>query len=164
MKNRRVMWISMVALFIQLTCSRDNNPTTPSDSNVTTREDIEQQIHALVKAYRAEKGLSTLSLRSVITEQARIHSQNMATGKEGFSHNGFEDRISMVAQTIKLQSAAENVAYNYGYDNPAQVAVDGWIKSDGHRKNMEGKFNLTGIGVAEQDGAFYFTQIFVLSY
>ena len=37
------------------------------------------------------------------------------------------------------------------------------LYSPGHRKNMEGQFNLTGIGCARgKDGVFYFTQLFGL--
>ena len=43
-------------------------------------------------------------------------------------------------------------------------AVDGWIKSDGHRKNIESQFNLTGIAIAKNaKGEYYFTQLFVRS-
>ena len=50
-----------------------------------------------------------------------------------------------------------------GYQDPVSTAVDGWIKSDGHRQNMEGNYNLTGIGVAmNPQGEYYFTQIFIL--
>jgi uncharacterized protein YkwD len=39
-------------------------------------------------------------------------------------------------------------------------AVDGWIKSDGHRKNMEGQFLiLTGTGLRNAKGEYYFTQL-----
>jgi uncharacterized protein YkwD len=45
----------------------------------------------------------------------------------------------------------------------AQQAVNGWIKSPGHRKNLVGHFNLCGIGVYKSNsGTVYLTQIFVL--
>ena len=44
----------------------------------------------------------------------------------------------------------------------AKQVVNMWLNSDGHRKNIEGNYNLTGIGVVKgKDGALYFTQIFV---
>lgn len=158
-----LFWLVVAMIYGGMSCSRDTNPAAPAESQGRTHEAIEQQIHEQVNAYRAEQGLGRLSLRSVITQQARQHSENMATGRVEFSHNGFEDRISTIAKSLKLQSAAENVAYNSGYDNPGKQAVQGWLNSDGHRKNIEGDYNLTGIGVVEIDGAFYFTQIFVLS-
>jgi uncharacterized protein YkwD len=98
-----------------------------------------------------------------MTQIARIHSENMANGKATFSHDGFEGRAKAI--TIPYQSVAENLAYNMGYSDPVRKAVEGWIKSEGHRKNMEGQFNLTGIGIAKNaKGEYYFTQLFVRSW
>jgi uncharacterized protein YkwD len=37
-----------------------------------------------------------------------------------------------------------------------------WLNSPGHRKNIEGPYNLTGIAMAKaKDGTMYFTQIFI---
>jgi uncharacterized protein YkwD len=56
------------------------------------------------------------------------------------------------------------VAYNQGYSKPDEQAVEGWIKSSGHRKNMEGDFDLTGIGITKNaKSEYYFTQIFIKS-
>jgi uncharacterized protein YkwD len=44
----------------------------------------------------------------------------------------------------------------------AREVVDGWLRSPGHRRNIEGDFRLTGIGVATaRNGMVYFTQIFI---
>ena len=86
----------------------------------------------------------------------------MANGKVTFSHDGFEGRAEAI--TIPYKSVDENLAYNFGYNDPVRNAVEGWIKSDGHRKNMEGQFNVTGIGVAKNaKGEYYFTQLFIRS-
>lgn len=124
--------------------------------------DLETAVNRQVNQYRASKKLPPLSVDPRITQQARIHSQNMASGKVRFSHDGFEGRAKSIA--IPYQSVAENVAYNMGFSDPVRNAVEGWIKSDGHRKNMEGQFNLTGIGIAKNTkGEYYFTQLFVRS-
>ena len=69
-----------------------------------------------------------------------------------------------IAKAIAYSAAAENVAYNSGYSDPATQAVQGWLKSTGHRQNLEGNYNLTGIGIAKNaKGEYYFTQIFILS-
>lgn len=124
--------------------------------------DLEKATHEQINKYRASKKLPPLSVDPRITQQARIHSENMASGKVKFSHDGFDGRAKAIA--IPYQSVAENVAYNMGFSDPVRNAVDGWIKSDGHRKNMEGQFNLTGIGIAKNaKGEYYFTQLFVRS-
>jgi len=57
-------------------------------------------------------------------------------------------------------SMAENVALG---QTTAQEAVDSWLSSEGHKQNIEGSYNLTGVGVAQgSDGDLYFTQIFLL--
>lgn len=84
----------------------------------------------------------------------------MANGKVPFSHQGFEKRVTILP--IIYKSAGENVAFNQGYSDPAGQAVIGWLNSPGHLKNIKGKYNLTGIGVAaNQKGEVYLTQIFL---
>jgi uncharacterized protein YkwD len=79
------------------------------------------------------------------------------------SHDGFEQRIDAISQAIPLRSAAENVAFNSGFANPDTQAVMGWIDSPGHRENIEGNFDLTGVGITQNtQGEYYFTQLFVL--
>jgi len=40
--------------------------------------------------------------------------------------------------------------------------VRGWLESRAHRENIDGSYNLTGIGVARNAaGEVFFTQIFV---
>ncbi|TAG70427.1 MAG: CAP domain-containing protein [Oscillatoriales cyanobacterium] len=108
------------------------------------------------------KKLPPLTVDPRISQIARIHSENMASGKVKFSHDGFEGRAKAI--TVPYQSVAENVAYNFGYSDPVGNAVEGWIKSDGHRKNIESQFNLTGIAIAKNaKGEYYFTQLFVRS-
>jgi uncharacterized protein YkwD len=86
----------------------------------------------------------------------------MAAKTVPFSHQGFEQRVRQIGQTIPYQRAAENVAVNQGYQDAAQVAVGGWRQSPAHHKNMVGDFDLTGVGVAvSSQGEYYFTQIFL---
>jgi uncharacterized protein YkwD len=128
-------------------------------SNYSARE-LEKSIFDEINRYRIQSGLSRLTLNAKISRQARTHSQNMANGKVPFSHNGFEKRVK--STSINFQSAAENVAFNQGYDDPAAEAMRGWIKSPGHLKNLRGNYNLTGIGVAtNKQGQVYLTQIFI---
>ncbi|MEG4589540.1 CAP domain-containing protein [Microcoleus sp. MOSTC5] len=139
-------------------------PQTPMNTNVASSAitDLEKAVNQQINQYRASKKLPPLSIDPRMTQIARIHSQNMANGKVRFSHDGFEGRAKAI--TIPYQSVAENVAYNFGFSDPVRNAVEGWIKSEGHRKNMEGQFNVTGIGVAKNaKGEYYFTQLFVRS-
>jgi uncharacterized protein YkwD len=123
---------------------------------------LEQSIHQQINQYRQSHKLPPLILDPRISEQARTHSQAMASGKVPFSHQGFEQRVGAIRRVIPDRAAAENVAFNKGYSNPGQQAVQGWIKSPGHRTNIEGDYSLTGIGIAKNaKGEYYFTQIFI---
>lgn len=123
---------------------------------------LEQSIHQQINQYRNSRNLPPLTLEPRISEQARIHSQNMASGRVPFSHEGFEQRVKAIGRAIPYRQAAENVAYNQGYSTPERQAVEGWIKSTGHRTNIEGQYNLTGIGIVKNaKGEYYFTQIFI---
>lgn len=133
-------------------------------TNIDNINDLEILAHQQVNQYRQSRNLSPLKLDRAISQQARIHSQNMAQGQLPFSHQGFENRIEAISLAIPYRSAAENVAYNQGYRDPVEKAVEGWIKSPGHHKNMIGNYNLTGIGIAKNSqGEYYFTQIFISS-
>jgi uncharacterized protein YkwD len=134
---------------------------TTDDSNLSQ---MEQDIHNQINQYRESIGLNPLIWDETISQQSRIHSVNMANGKFPLGHDQFEQRAEMIMTKITYSQAAENVAFNYGYADPASQAVQGWLKSPGHKKNIEGKFNLAGVGVVKNSkGEYYFTQIFVLS-
>ena len=130
-----------------------------SNSELT---DLVQQVHQQVNQYRRSQNLPPLQLNAQISQQAKKHSENMAQDVVKFSHKGFEDRIKALESDISYSQAAENVAQNMGYRDPVSQAVAGWIKSEGHRQNIVGNYNLTGVGIAKnQQGEYYFTQIFI---
>ena len=85
----------------------------------------------------------------------------MATGKVPFGHEGFQGRMRMVPFPVRTFS--ENVAWNAGHSDPVEVAVNGWINSPGHRKNMLSNSNMCGIAVYCYHGRYYFTQLFALA-
>jgi uncharacterized protein YkwD len=139
-------------------------PTRPVLMQATaTPTSLEQAAFKQVNAYRASKKLPALKWDERIAQQSRLHSQAMANKQVPFSHQGFDQRLQRIRQAgLAYSSAAENVAYNMGYADPATQAVQGWIKSTGHRRNMEGNFTSTGMGVARNaQGEVYFTQIFI---
>lgn len=117
----------------------------------------------LVNAHRRSAGLSALAYDPRIAAVARAHSADMAAGHDAFGHAGFDARAQQIGQVIPYSTVAENVAFNdYPIDQTAQQAVAGWLTSPGHRRNIEGAFDVTGIGVARRaDGTYFYTQIFV---
>ena len=84
----------------------------------------------------------------------------MGEKKVPFGHDGFQQRMREVP--FAVCSIAENVGMNYGMADAAQAAVQGWIDSPSHRKNMLSVTSLCAIGVFQNhEGSWYFTQLFV---
>lgn len=123
---------------------------------------LERRIHDLVNGHRAARGLPPLAYDERVATIAREHSARMAaSGRLG--HEGFEGRVAAARAFLPLAAAAENVAYD-GRSPPADRIVQGWIGSAGHRRNIEGAYSLTGIGVVRTaTGVHYATQIFLSS-
>lgn len=125
-------------------------------------EQLELSVYQQVNEYRKSKNLPPLKLDPNISEQSRIHSYAMANGKVAFGHGGSEARFQKIRKFAPWREIAENVAFNSGYSNPGKEAVEGWIESPGHQRNMVGNFDLTGVGIVRNGkGEYYFTQIFV---
>lgn len=112
-----------------------------------------------VNEYRHSKHLAPLQPNSFISSIALEHSRDMLSGKTPFGHEGFRARIDRIRKKLgPIHVAAENVASG---PMGAREVVDGWLHSPGHRRNIEGDFRLTGIGLAYgRKGMIYFTQIF----
>jgi uncharacterized protein YkwD len=120
---------------------------------------LERQILDLVNDYRKTKKLSPLQNNAAIEYQARRHSMDMGTHRIPFGHQGLSFRIKYIQEKVPGATiVGENVAYG---NLSAKAVVSGWIKSTEHRKNMEGNFKYTGIGVTRNmQNQLYFTQIF----
>ena len=124
---------------------------------------LEAQTHELVNEHRRAAGLPPLAYSPEIAAIARRHSEAMAAGTVRFGHDGAAGRRSRIARSIPLRGMAENVGVNNAAARRvAQMSVAGWLGSSGHRANIEGNYDVTGIGIARsRKGTWYFTQIFV---
>jgi len=129
----------------------------------TSQPLVESEIFHLINQHRATNLLPLLRWASTPAHLARKHSLDMAKGLVPFGHQGVENRYAELIRKIpSLTRFGENVAYNFGFSNPAQQAVDAWLASPGHYANIMGDYNLAGVGVAKNlKGEYYFTQIFV---
>lgn len=122
--------------------------------------EMAQEVLTYVNQYRASRGLPKLVMNEAANREARQHSIEMANHQVPFGHTGFSQRMRHLYRNIDdAEGGAENVAYNY---KTARIVVDGWIKSPGHRQNMVGRYDVTGIGIVrDHQGRLYFTQLFV---
>jgi uncharacterized protein YkwD len=125
----------------------------------TRATSMSSEILRLVNQHRRSIGRPPLQANSFISSVALGHSRDMLSGKTPFGHDGFKDRIDRIRKKVgPLHIAAENVASG---PMSAREVVDGWLHSPGHRRNIEGDFRLTGIGLAfGRNGNIFFTQIF----
>jgi len=126
------------------------------DVNVNT---IEEDILYYVNLHRKSKGLRPLELNKIESSIAEQHSRNMASGRVPFGHEGLQTRARKLRKQLGgITTVGENVASG---QMTAKEAVEGWLQSPGHKRNIEGDFTLTGIGWAKgKKGMIYFTQIF----
>jgi len=132
---------------------------TLSSFNSRRADGLVTDILAYTNEFRKSKGKPALLLNADLNAIAQTHSANMASGKTGFGHAGFNEREKLAAKKLSsIHSFAENVAYG---PSTGREVVNMWKKSSGHRKNMLGKFKYMGIGTArDRRGVIYYTQVF----
>jgi uncharacterized protein YkwD len=120
---------------------------------------MENEILRLVNRHRRSMGLQPLQMNGVESSVAAQHSRDMASGRAEFGHTGAKSREKAISRQIgPVLSMGENVAYG---ERSAKEVVNDWLNSPGHRRNIEGNFKLTGIGLArDRQGTIYYTQIF----
>jgi len=123
---------------------------------------VEQQVVALVNKERSNRGLQELTQSDVLSEVARVKSQDMVD-KDYFAHQSptYGSPFDMMNYFGIIYSyAGENLAW--GQDTAEQV-VEGWMNSPGHRGNiLKEEYQEIGIGVAKDSaGRLYWTQMFI---
>lgn len=137
-------------------------PSFTSAANVAIRA-FELVIFIQSNAFRQSEGRCLLIWNQTMAEIAAEHSKNMGDGVVPIGHQGFNKRFRRFPFR-STRGGAENVAMSHGLGDPGKVAVDGWIKSPGHRKNLLGNFTIMAIGVyINLHGAFFLTQLFALA-
>jgi uncharacterized protein YkwD len=120
---------------------------------------VEQDVLAEVNRYRAGRGLSTLEWSEAAAEEARLHCRNLLTGPVVSPHAGFDSRVARLRKKLSFRGAAENVGLLSLRDRPGDFVVRMWAGSDTHRRNLEGPYQRTGIGVVQSNGMVCATQI-----
>jgi len=120
----------------------------------------------LINQKRAENGLSPVSWSDEVAKVARLHSENMVNfnffGHKGMDGKNVDGRADSFGLT-RWTRIGENIAYNRGYKNPVETAVEKWMLSTSHRENLlDDRWTETAVGIAvTDDGTYYFTQVFL---
>ncbi len=136
------------------------------EKNLSVRG-LEQVAFKLANEQRITQGLPPVIWDDDVARLARLHSENMAN-YNFFSHAGKDgslvsDRADFMG-IRKWQAIGENIAYNQGFADPVEFAVERWMQSPKHRENLlNGRWKESGIGIAvTHDGTYYFTEVFLV--
>jgi uncharacterized protein YkwD len=124
---------------------------------------MESETEKAVNRVRARHGLRALVPDPALIRVARAHSEDMVR-RRYFDHEDPDGRRvaeRVTAAGMSWSKVSENLAMNSGMDDPVARAVDGWMDSPGHRANiLDSAVTHTGVGIAEEDGSYTFTQVF----
>ena len=137
--------------------------------------ELERKVHAGINAARANIGSIPLQWDNNLASVARAHSDDM-TNRNYFSHDTPEgldptDRLHRAGLNCRKgyrYGIAENIAIETtlgNSDRTAAEAVQGWMDSPGHQRNLLNKeYSTTGIGASfgvwKGYKAVYLTQVF----
>ncbi|MFC7156285.1 CAP domain-containing protein [Halomarina halobia] len=163
---------------------RDGPPPSVPEPTPTAGIDpvaLERRVHDEVNDARGARDLGTLDFDTALRRIARYHSADMAK-REYFAHESpegetVEDRYDRFGYDCRAPTGAfeyatggENLFYvgfapsSLDEDAIARRAVEGWLESPGHRRNLLAEFwRREGIGVAVAEGVpvtVYVTQNF----
>lgn len=128
---------------------------------------VESAVLALSNAERTQEGLSSLASDTALADIARAHSADMLA-RSYFSHTdpaGCGSSCRANAAGYGWRAIGENIYMSEGFDVPApkhaQMVVDGWMNSPGHRANILGaQYSHMGIGIAQKGDAIYVTALY----
>lgn len=123
----------------------------PADTSATAR------VLTLVNQARATAGCQPLAEDKRLDKAAQGHSDDMAT-RSYFSHTSQDGRtfVDREEQAGYPSPGGENIAEGY---TSADAVMDGWMHSDGHRRNiLDCSFTTIGIGVTTK--GWYWVQDF----
>lgn len=187
-KNRQILQLLVAICLIGLSVVQPVRPasiwassqsTIPSSESLagcggpifpSSNESFEQEVVRLTNQVRLDNGLLPLKSVDSLVNAARFHATDMSE-ENFFSHTSYDrvndelveschwgDRLSTYYSNAQWRS--ENIAA--GYDTPARV-VDGWMNSDGHRRNILSPNNWEiGVGYFQGSGSYrnYWVQDF----
>ncbi|MFE1171420.1 CAP domain-containing protein [Streptomyces sp. NPDC058773] len=125
-----------------------------------TAAQFAKKVVELVNAQRAQHGCGPLTVDARIQRAAQAHSDDMAA-RNYYEHNtpeGVDPGTRMTKAGFPWSSWAENI---FKSPKDPATAVDGWMKSPGHRDNiLNCSYKSTGVGVNLSGNGPWWTQDF----
>ena len=126
---------------------------------------LAHKVFTLANRQRSLHGLHQLKWNDAVAEQARRHSLNMM--ERGFFAHSDPVRgplgARLHAAKIDWLRCGENIFREHGMEDPADAAVEGWMKSPPHRGSLlDPLFTQTGVGIAiSPDTEYFITEEFI---
>jgi uncharacterized protein YkwD len=162
--NRFIAFV-LAGLFLAAGCRtpRDMPPaelTQDLDREIASSGSVEQAVISRTNAERKVAGLRPLISSPQLDDAARRHAANMAR-RNTMDHNlegrSPADRVKAVG--FDYRAVGENIAQK---QLTPTAAVDAWMKSPGHRRNLLGEvYTHIGVGMAvNANGEPYWVQVF----
>lgn len=159
---------SLLLFLLLCSCSKNDVQQVDHDSETSSTDEFlltiteahssrEAALFQLINNHRVSLNMNPFVFDSISLYFAKEHSTYMAS-KGTTSHAKFETRAEQIARLSGAESIVENVAKDYDTIN---LAFEAWLESNGHKKNIEGNYTHSAIGIAENEaGDLYFTQLF----
>ena len=176
-KKSRIIFLFLLfsnSIFAQVEIARPRLIITETTQTVINAEEtastlnlLEKRAFDLINAQRRAQNLESLKWSDDVAKIARLHSENMArfqffshVGRDGLMVNDRADALGISHWRL----IGENIAFNKGFENPADFAVERWMGSPAHHDNiLNPQWRESAVGVAlSSDGTFYFTQVFLV--
>ena len=162
---RKVFRLLFVATIVSIavSCStEDSSNETDSKLPIVTVYEyspLEIETMTLINNYRVSIGLNALEKINHVSHKSEEHDHYMITNNV-VNHDAFVERSDNIIKSLGALRVSENIAYNY---NSAKGVFDAWMKSQGHKENIEGNFTHFGLSIRENpvNGRKYYTNIFV---
>jgi len=157
----RQMLALLLFFSLMLACFSDPGLADEEPKAIDLRE-LESGVGARINAYRVSAKKPPFESNEKVAKIARAHSRDMAKGKVGFDHDGLQERAALVGASIEIAGLAENISRHDRSSGFVDAALKKWLASPLHKKNIDGDYDLAGVGAAQDaNGIVYFTQIFV---
>jgi len=152
----------LIAVFTITSCTTDSIDDRAESLelkglNIKTKT-IEVEILELINNHRLSLGLNPLGNMALVKSVAFTHTDYMVDNNE-VSHANFFTRSTYLKENAGAKTVSENVAYGY---SSAESVVRAWLKSEGHKTNIEGDYTNFDVSAEENaEGKWYYTNIFI---
>lgn len=129
--------------------------------------ELERAIHDRINAERVRLGLKVLGYDDTLAQVAALHSTDMAN-ENYFAHadeNGCTSACRVTNSGYSWRAVGENLfliksTYKYSVEDASAVIVQGWMGSEGHRRNIVNEdFTEQGVGVVILGENMYATEV-----